>query len=1674
MTAISAQEFYGNEVLETIVLPDSMTGIGKEAFKNCTALVNVNVQDAEGQMTANTLPSALQDLKVGSGVFAGCTALTQITLPNLRENHGSALQRASDMFNGCTKLTSVTIPATVKVLPERAFAYAGAEGGMTVTLETDNGGQSGLSRLLTGAFQGASIGEIDLSDCTQLAGIGDACFSYAGGEAGVKITKVILPNTAAESGLEIGKDAFNSAPIKTMNVGGGEENKVVLPDYVVSLGEGAFYGNIAMTELQISANIPRINAYTFDGCTSLTNVVQSTVNGECKIESIGDAAFHETTALSSAAFLGEMNHLKVIGDSEGAFTQSSKEDAFTGVKFLAYNETRNNNNTYGSSVFGESAIQDAILPASLRRINMYAFWNASSLDNVEWESETGKTALADGECVIDAGAFYGCASMTRFLYPQTEGRGATFDILGFAFHNCLSLTDFYAEDAEQNPSNELPKTSVLIGQGVFDSCRSLESMRICNNEAGESPEIWNWTFYGCSNLSSAELPSKLTYIPTQMFCESGLQSFPTFVGGQNNKDNSITNIGPFAFFGCEMETADLSALTSLKQMEEGAFAYVGKINNKEAVSSELSGCMVSGVITNKSCVPLKKVILPESLNHTNGMKWGDKLFMGAADLTTVAFSNEEEGTVCIPNYVKDTACGKGIFALTSVSNVQWQYTDYLADAATASQANRWSKIPTAMFFGTEVASFADACIPQEDLVAIEEMAYANTNIETLDLSGYEKVKTIGKKAFFNCYELESLKLPDNEVFTSVGSYAFAVGKNDNNSLLGISTQFVSTDGHGSALSSIDFGSATTLEDSSFAVRTKENSADVGKLGESVLTALDFGDSDVETIGLRAFIGRGALESLDLDGVVTVKESAFELCTSLCLTGTPIADSVKTIEKNAFKNNKAIGEVVFGAGIETIGNSAFTNCSTVTKVDNKNVMEEETGLTKVDFSRATKLASIGTEAFLQTPLQTFDVTNTKLQKLLTGAVSDCPFLTTVKLGESVQLVDKNAVRGCIALTTFEFYSATTVRKEAFHNVGSFEDVNGKKTTPISGKVTFTVNPVELNVGVGGTMAFPFYVNHADEKDAAAFGTIIIGYENNPDEDVYKYVKLTVCHDDDKYFKNASGEGAAENKITDPEYYEKTAEKLVYKVYNSHNVSTFGIEGLEETPVDENGEPVLVPFSVTCGFKFSSADRGTNGSSGTFSNDMTVTYKLRVMEVPYYPVFYSDQGRTKAYEDFTFNEETHQTAGETVWEVPNGNTTKKLWYKINCAVDTNWQPETANLIIESSNPAVVVAKTTNDVKEQTASSWKLTAKLTDNKAFEIKPVGAGDAVITIYPEERPNIKTTWKIKVKPDISNIKLSVPEEYKKGVKVGDKFSVLETVENCLKQKVSRADGNLANLSKISDNVITYKSDNPSVASIDANGNVTIHKVTTEKVKVTFTVTVKLSNGTTKDFRSTYDVTYPPISTDDPTVTETGETVQVTKKPTKNDPGEAVYVAPKTGAATVVIPDTMMVNGYPCKVTEVANNAFSGNTTITSVSVGKNVTKIGKKAFYKCTSLQKVTLPKKIKEIGTSAFSGCKALTTVSISSSAKLTKIGNSAFANCSSLAKITIPKKVTSIGSKAFYNCKKLKKINVKSKVVTKVGKNAFKGIYKKAVIDVPNSKKGTYKKLFKKGQGKKVKIK
>nr|WP_317349064.1 CAP domain-containing protein [uncultured Blautia sp.] len=80
-----------------------------------------------------------------------------------------------------------------------------------------------------------------------------------------------------------------------------------------------------------------------------------------------------------------------------------------------------------------------------------------------------------------------------------------------------------------------------------------------------------------------------------------------------------------------------------------------------------------------------------------------------------------------------------------------------------------------------------------------------------------------------------------------------------------------------------------------------------------------------------------------------------------------------------------------------------------------------------------------------------------------------------------------------------------------------------------------------------------------------------------------------------------------------------------------------------------------------------------------------------------------------------------------------------------------------------------------------------------------------------------------------------------------------------------------------------------------------------------------------------------------------------------------------------------------------------------------------------------------------------------------KVTALGSRAFRGFSKLSSASIGKYVKIIGTDTFRNCKSLKSIRIRSRSLTKVGKNSIRNIYKKAVIRVPSGKRSSYKKLL-----------
>ena len=106
---------FPNNVPTSVVIPNTVTNIGHDAFYNCASLTNATIANSVtsigarafpfASLTSITIPGSVTS--IGEEAFAYCASLTNATFSNGITSIGD------DEFSYCTSLASVTIPASV-------------------------------------------------------------------------------------------------------------------------------------------------------------------------------------------------------------------------------------------------------------------------------------------------------------------------------------------------------------------------------------------------------------------------------------------------------------------------------------------------------------------------------------------------------------------------------------------------------------------------------------------------------------------------------------------------------------------------------------------------------------------------------------------------------------------------------------------------------------------------------------------------------------------------------------------------------------------------------------------------------------------------------------------------------------------------------------------------------------------------------------------------------------------------------------------------------------------------------------------------------------------------------------------------------------------------------------------------------------------------------------------------------------------------------------------------------------------------------------------------------------------------------------------------------------------------------------------------------------------------
>ncbi len=144
---------------------------------------------------------------------------------------------------------------------------------------------------------------------------------------------------------------------------------------------------------------------------------------------------------------------------------------------------------------------------------------------------------------------------------------------------------------------------------------------------------------------------------------------------------------------------------------------------------------------------------------------------------------------------------------------------------------------------------------------------------------------------------------------------------------------------------------------------------------------------------------------------------------------------------------------------------------------------------------------------------------------------------------------------------------------------------------------------------------------------------------------------------------------------------------------------------------------------------------------------------------------------------------------------------------------------------------------------------------------------------------------------------------------------------------------------------IVWTSSDSSVATVDENGIVTIVGMGGTQIRADFAGNDDYKAGYAEYYLYVSDVVNYNTN-DDGTVTVTGGDV----------------------SGDVEIASTVVINGQAYQVTGIADEAFKGNTTITSVTIPEGITTIGASAFDGCSNMMTVIIGKDVATIGEKAF----------------------------------------------------------------------------------------------------------
>ncbi len=229
VTSILSYMCCGMSNLESVAIPNSVTSIGSSAFSGCSGLTSV------------TIPNSVTS--IGSHAFSGCSGLEKVIVPNFDIKkwcsiefdyyYTNPLYYAHHLYSDeNTEITKLVIPDDVTSIGSDAFY--GCSGLTSVTIPNS------VTSIGSSAFSGCS-GLTSVTIPNNVTSIGSSAFYGCSG-----LEKVIVPNFDIKKWCSIDFGDGGANPLYYAHHLYSDENteitELVIPDYMTSISQYAFYG----------------------------------------------------------------------------------------------------------------------------------------------------------------------------------------------------------------------------------------------------------------------------------------------------------------------------------------------------------------------------------------------------------------------------------------------------------------------------------------------------------------------------------------------------------------------------------------------------------------------------------------------------------------------------------------------------------------------------------------------------------------------------------------------------------------------------------------------------------------------------------------------------------------------------------------------------------------------------------------------------------------------------------------------------------------------------------------------------------------------------------------------------------------------------------------------------------------------------------------------------------------------------------------------------------------------------------------------------------------------------------------------------------------------------------------------------------------------------------------